>query len=106
MSKAVTTTESTSDQAANRKAYGEATSMLREAHREEFMGLLRARQDALGVVVRHRKTAAEVAAEKAAAEAARAAKVEAKRLAKIAALKAEIEALSDPMDVFREPIAV
>ena len=96
-------TEKKNDNARN-KAYAAAMTALREAHREEFDGLLSAAYAEAGLEPRRRRTVAEIEAEKAAKAAAKAAKAEAKRLEKIEAYKAAIAALEFEAvsDVFTE----
>ena len=76
------------------KAYGVATTRLRDAHRDEFNALLGEEYMALGLTPRRRRTAEEIDAEKSAKEQVKAEKAETKRLQKIAALQAEIAALA------------
>ena len=79
------------------KAYAVATTALREKHREEFNGLLRAQYEALGLEPKFRKTAEEKAAAEAEAAKAKADKKAAKIEAKRAALQAELAALDEPV---------
>jgi hypothetical protein len=75
------------------KAYGAATTALREAHREEFDALLTAEYAKVGLTRKVRRTAEQIAAEKVAAAEAKAAQREAARrekaLATAQALQAE-----------------
>jgi hypothetical protein len=94
-----------SDNARN-KAYAAATTRLRDLNREQFTLLLEEEYAALGLTPRRRRTAEEIAAEKAAKEQIKAEKAHQKALEKKARLLAEIEALGldeDAMSVFREP---
>ena len=81
-------------QALARKAYGEATQQLRETYRLEFDRLLTARYEALGVNVRRRASAEEIAQRKAAHEAEVKARASARKAAKAAKLQAELDALN------------
>ncbi len=89
------------------KAYGAATTRLRDAHRDEFNALLEEEYKALGLTPRRRRTAEEIEAEAKAKEQIKAERAETKRLEKIAKLKAEMEALLTrdevAMEVFKEP---
>lgn len=93
------------------KAYGAATTRLRDAHREEFNALLAEEYKALGLAPRIRRTPEQIEAERAAKEQVRAEREATKRLQKIAKLQAEIAALAEeePLSVFLgadEPVAV
>jgi hypothetical protein len=85
-------------QALARKAYGQATTRLREQFKEDFNYLLTEEYAKLGVTVRRRRTAEEQEQAKAEEQAERAAKKEAKRQAKIAKMEAELEALRASTD--------
>lgn len=76
-----------------RKAYGKATSRLRELHREDFDRLLAEEYDKAGLVVRRRMSAEERAVRDAQKAAEREAKRQMKAAAKIAALEAELASL-------------
>lgn len=76
------------------RAYTKATTALRKAHRDEFAELLAAEYAERGLSVKPRLSAEERAAREAMKVADKAAKAEAKRQAKIAALQAEMDALS------------
>jgi hypothetical protein len=84
------------------RAYSAATRDLRDAHAEEFRGLLAKHYEALGLEVRPRLTDEERAVRDAARAAEKVAKAEARKQAKIDRLRAEIEALdggdSGPVD--------
>jgi hypothetical protein len=86
-----------------RKAYGDAMSVLRENHRDEFDGLLDASYTALGVEsprVRRSVKKAAVEAERAEKAVAR----EARRVAKIAKLQAELDSLVSPVSDPADPV--
>ena len=98
------------------KAYGAATTRLRDAHRDEFNALLEEEYKALGLTPRRRRTAEEIEAEAAAKEQVRSEKAEMKRIEKIAKLQAEMDSLLNPFaapaeddviaEIFGEPVSV
>jgi hypothetical protein len=97
------------------KAYGAATTRLRDAHRDEFNTLLEEEYKALGLTPRRRRTAEEIEAEKEAKAQVKAEQAERKRQEKIAKLQAEIDALVGPdevdeddviAEIFGEPVSV
>jgi CRISPR/Cas system CSM-associated protein Csm4 (group 5 of RAMP superfamily) len=90
--------EKSEQQALARKAYGQATTRLREQFKEDFNYLLTEEYAKLGVTVRRRRTAEEQEQAKVEEQAERAAKKEAKRQAKIAKMEAELEALKASTD--------
>lgn len=90
--------EKQEQQALARKAYGQATSRLREQFKPEFNQYLEEEYAALGVTVRRRRTAEEAEAAKQQAEVERAARRFQKRLEKIAKMEAELEALKSSED--------
>lgn len=81
-----------------RKAYGEAMSSLRDAHRDEFDTLLKKSYSKYGITVRKRMSAEEAREARAAREQIRAERAEQRRLSKIAALQAKIEELESALD--------
>ena len=87
------------------KAYGAATTRLRDAHREEFNTLLAEEYKALGLAPRIRRTPEQIEAERAAKEQVKAEREQTKRLQKIAKLQAEIAALAEdePLSIFLDP---
>jgi hypothetical protein len=99
---------------ARNKAYGAATTALRDTHRAEFALLLEQEYAKAGLTLRRRKTAEERAVEQAVKDAEKAIAAEQKRLQKIADLEAQIAAIKaesapvlsvvedDPLSVFSE----
>lgn len=106
MTKAVEVVEKDGEASAlGRKAYGAASKALRDAHREEFDGLLDAAYADLGLVsprVKREQRAVAEAAEKAAREVRR----EEMRLKKIADLEMQLEALKGgvPIRLLDDPV--
>lgn len=86
-------TEKKNDNSRN-KAYTAATTRLRDLNREQFILLLEEEYAKMGLTPRRRRTAEEIAAEKAEKEREKIAKAEKKRLDKIAALEEQIKALA------------
>ena len=97
--------EKKQEQAASRKAYGDALAVLRENHRPEFDALLDAAYAANGLVSPAQKRVARVAAEAEARAVADRVREE-KRLAKIAKMEAELAELKAAQLPLESDVAV